>query len=172
MCPPLSRVQRSRHPESVRHIRRPNAARARERTQARIRFLTGAIVLGASGADSWIGVLVASEHPGAAAPAPPPQPGTPGSTVSPTTPATTVSPTTTDRALATTTTTTTVPPTRTTTRPVVTSGGSSRRWKATIQRISALRRMEISLETYQFGLRPAALAPKMTAKPLAEKGRP
>ena len=44
--------------------------------------------------------------------------------------------------------------------------------KPSAQRISPLRRMEFSLEEHQFGLRPAALAPKMTAKPMAEKGRP
>ena len=36
-----------------------------------------------------------------------------------------------------------------------------------IQQISTLRRMEFSPETHQFGLRPPALAPKMTAKRLA-----
>ncbi len=122
MNPSLSRAQGSRQPASVRRLRRPHAARVRERAQARIRFLTGAVVLGAGGATAWIGVLVASEHPGAAAPAPPPQTGMPGSTVPPpATPGTSAAPG------VSATMTTTVPPTTTTTGPVVTSGGSSTR---------------------------------------------
>ena len=127
MSRPSSRVQKPRSLEPVRRIRRPQATRARQRAQARIRFLTGAVIVGAGGATAWISTLVASEHPGATAPALPAQPGTQDSPAPPSTPTTSAPATTTPGVPAAPTSTTTIPPTTTATRPLVTSGGTSSR---------------------------------------------
>jgi hypothetical protein len=89
---------------------RLNSPETRGRVEARLRRLTRAAVLLATGAAVAIGVVVAKEHPGASAPSPTAPAQSPSASSHSTTP----SPI------------TVAPPTRTRSRPVVTSGGTSR----------------------------------------------
>jgi hypothetical protein len=164
MSPSPPRVQRSRFPQPVRHARRPHAVRVRARAQANSRCLTGAVELGTGAATAWIGVLVTSEYP-SAEPVPPAKLSTPGTS------APFGKPTTSTRS---------APPT--TPAPALSDVSANdhddeaRRdvgWllaplgTAHIQENSAVRAMEIIPEANPFGLRPAVLALKMTAKRMA-----
>ena len=95
-----------------------NSPATRQHADARLRRLTRAAALVATGATIAIGVVVAKEHPGASAPsktAPVQVPSTTSpSTATPTSPS------------PPTTTTTTSAPTKTKSAPIVTSGGTSR----------------------------------------------
>ena len=124
----------------MKHPNEHNTPAARRRADARVRLLTRAAVLAATGATALIGVVIAKEHPGVSAASDATRSGGSSTSGTSTSTSTTSTSTTTTGSSGTsdtqatttpttskpTTTTTTSHPTTTTTQPVVTSGGTSR----------------------------------------------